>query len=68
MSEPPPICMMCKQPMHRLRNVPVSNGLNITVWRCRFCPKPPFEDQAMADAELDREVPGKIRMPKAQPK
>ena len=33
MSEPPPICMMCKQPMHRLRDVPVPNGLNITVWR-----------------------------------
>ena len=69
MTEPPPLCMMCKQPMHRLRNVPVPNGLNITVWRCRSCPRPPFADQAMVDAsELDSEVPGKIRAPKPQPK
>src|SRR5215208_5720190 len=48
MAEPPPLCMMCKQPMHRLRTVPIPTRLHITVWRCRFCPRPTFRD--LADA------------------
>jgi hypothetical protein len=46
--------MMCNQPMHRLRAIRVPNGPDITVWRCRFCLRPQFKDQAAANlGELD---------------
>jgi hypothetical protein len=54
----PPLCMICNQPMHRLRIVPMLNEPDITIWRCLICPGPKSIDQRMAEAgELDAPSP-----------
>ena len=42
MTEPPPLCMMCKSPMAIVHAISTPKANNIAVWRCLSCPMPKF--------------------------